>query len=239
MDTINTKLEVKNLCWEYKLNNTKTQIKFKFRNKSRVGGTIIGDKNNVRIRALSNVSFSATSGDKIGIVGPNGAGKTTLLRTISGIIKPDSGEARVVGKLRVALNPAVGAILDISVEDNIKLFLAYNKFQPSNISDYVNEILEWAELLDYRALPVRILSPGMQSRLYFSIATSIPSNVLLIDEWMGVGDSNFIKKAQKRFEEMIGRVDILVMCSHNENILSQLCNKVLKMEKGKIVGEVS
>ena len=130
------------------------------------------------------------------------------------------------------MNMAVGAMPDLTVTDNIRIQLAYGECLPTDLKDFVGKALAWAELENYADLPMRVLSPGMQARLYFSVATQIPGEIYIIDEWMGVGDAAFVKKANERFEEMVEKSKIFIFASHNPEILNGLCNKVLEIKKG-------
>lgn len=203
--------------------------------KSTVGGEIRLKNEDLYIHALENISFYLKEGDRLGIVGPNGSGKSTLLRVISQIIQPTNGSIQYNGKIVPALSSSGGLELDISVEENILYRTALLGYKIDNINNFINEILVWADLTNYRHMPIRILSPGMRARLGFGLTTAFKSDILLIDEWMGVGDKDFREKAKTRWRNMVDNAGILVMCSHSEEIISSFCNKTLSLRAGKQV----
>ena len=103
------------------------------------------------------------------------------------------------------------------------------------IRSKIDEITEFSELGDYIEMPVRTYSSGMVMRLAFSISTSVEADILLMDEWLSVGDSDFVKKAEDRLKNLIDKTPILVMATHSEEILREVCNKVVKLDAGRLV----
>ncbi len=95
-------------------------------------------------------------------------------------------------------------------------------------------IAEFSELGEYLDLPVRTYSQGMFVRLAFAISTAVQPEIVIMDEMIGTGDHIFIKKAQARVAELLNHARVLVLASHNNDILRQFCNKVAWLDKGSI-----
>ena len=104
----------------------------------------------------------------------------------------------------------------------------------TDIQRNTEEIIDFSGLGDFIDLPIRTYSSGMTMRLAFSIATSVEADILLMDEWLSVGDADFVKKAEDRLKALVNKTPILVMASHSPEILKEVCTKVMRLEKGKI-----
>jgi ABC-type polysaccharide/polyol phosphate transport system ATPase subunit len=207
------------------------------------GGQIMqdsGKKNMVNIRALENINFRLEKGDRLGLVGHNGAGKTTLLRVLAGVYTPLIGKMRSNGKITPLFNISIGMDLDDTGIENISTIGMYLGMTPKEIEDRKEEIISFSELGDFINLPVRTYSSGMMVRLSFAIATSLQPEVLLMDEGIGAGDAQFAEKAKARLDEFYRNIDILVIASHGDDLIRQLCNKAMLLEHGKVMafGEV-
>lgn len=187
------------------------------------------------INALNGVSFDAGPGDRIGLIGRNGAGKSTLLRVISRIYQPTRGEIQIRGTIMPLLSLSLGMEPDATGYENIKIAASLMGRGPEEINDKISEIRDFTELGEFLDIPIRAYSSGMQTRLAFAVATSFPSDILVIDEVINAGDSYFIKKAQARIESLIAQSHILFLASHSEDNIRQFCNKAMLLEKGRLV----
>lgn len=107
-------------------------------------------------------------------------------------------------------------------------------YSSEQIAEKIDEIAEFSELGDYLNMPMRTYSSGMNLRLAFSIITAFPADIILMDEWLSVGDAGFNKKASERLEEMVKESSILVLASHDEALVKRLCNKIITLEHGQI-----
>jgi ABC-2 type transport system ATP-binding protein len=188
------------------------------------------------VRALSGISFSLKSGDRLGLIGGNGAGKSTLLRVLAGVYEPTQGRARVVGNVTPLFDINQGVDPDATGYENISLRAAYLGMSRSEVAEVADEIAEFTELGDYLDLPVRTYSAGMMLRLAFGVATTVKSDVLLLDEWIAVGDIGFFEKAQERASNFVSRSKVMVVASHSEDVIRRLCNKALWLRKGEPAG---
>ena len=183
-------------------------------------------------RALDGLNATIKSGDRIALIGKNGSGKSTLLRVLSGIYAPTFGSIEVRGSISSLLDISVGLNIDATGYENIVLMgILHGKKKGFMMSKYA-EIEEFTELKEYLKVPVRTYSTGMRLRLAFGIATCMESDILIIDEVIGVGDHSFMEKAQKRLKNLVHKSQILILTSHSTQILHQFCNKALILHQG-------
>jgi lipopolysaccharide transport system ATP-binding protein len=188
----------------------------------------------VVVRALSDISFSLTSGERLGLVGSNGAGKTTLLRVLAGIYEPVVGSVRLRGTLNALLDPSLGMNAELTGRENIMLRGLYNGLSRPMLARLEEDVIDFSELSDFIDLPVRIYSAGMSVRLGFALATAIRPRILLMDEWFLAGDASFMEKARHRLEEMVRAADILVLSTHSSQIVRDWCTRVMWLDQGRI-----
>ncbi len=185
--------------------------------------------------ALEDVSFSVKKGQVVGIIGLNGSGKTTLMRIIAGVYKPDKGYVKIKGRLSPLMQIGAGFQNELNAQDNIisnGLLLGVTK---SFIESKIDVIIKYAGLEKFQKLQLRHYSSGMKSRLGFAIAMEIKSDILLLDEILSVGDKNFRKKSLETLYEMKKTNKTILHSSHNLETLSDISDKILLLQKGKIV----
>ena len=192
------------------------------------------EKQCVVIKALDNISFNLQDGDRLGIIGHNGAGKSTLLRVLATIYEPTRGLFRYQGKISPLLDVMLGINYESTGYENILLRGALLGLKRKELSHKIKDIADFTELGDFLHMPIRTYSSGMLMRLAFAVATSIQPDILLMDEAIGVGDKNFIQKANQRLKSMIDKSNILVIASHSDEIIKKFCNKVLVLDAGKM-----
>lgn len=199
------------------------------------GGKIATDSGKkVTIKSLTNINLELKKGDRIGLTGHNGAGKSTLLRVLSGVYVPSVGTIELKGKIVSLLDISVGMDGESTGYENIMLRGILLGFSSEQIAQKIDEIAEFSELGDYLNMPMRTYSSGMNLRLAFSIITAFPADIILMDEWLSVGDARFNKKASERLEAMVKGSSILVLASHDDALVKRLCNKVITLEHGQI-----
>jgi ABC-2 type transport system ATP-binding protein len=204
-----------------------------------VGGLIGSSKkkNRTVVQALRDISLVIESGERVGLVGHNGAGKTTLLRAMAGIYRPTAGRFEVEGRCVPLFDIGLGFDEEASGYENILLRGLLMGLSRKDIEQRADEIAAFSGLGEFLSLPVRTYSSGMALRLLFSIATSIDSDILLMDEWIVTGDESFIAKAEGRLRQLVDRAHILVVASHDLDLLKSLCTRCLLLENGQIVGD--
>jgi len=181
----------------------------------------------VVVQALMDINLTLHSGERLGLIGTNGAGKTTLLRVLAGIYEPVAGHVLVRGSLNALLDPSLGMNSELTGRENIVLRGLYNGLPRSMLPRLEQDVIDFAELSDFIDLPVRIYSAGMIVRLGFAMATAIRPQILLMDEWFLAGDATFMDKAKARLEEMVRGADILVLSTHQIDIVRTWCTRVL------------
>lgn len=185
--------------------------------------------------ALDDLNFEFKYGERVGLIGHNGSGKTTLLRALSGVYSPVRGHLSVQGRVASLLDVSMGLDPDATGFENIYLRGIMDGLKPSVIKSKVEEIAEFTELGDYLNLPVRTYSSGMMLRLAFAISTSVEADILIMDEWLSVGDASFSAKAEQRLEKLIHGAGILVIASHSQELIERICTRVIHLEHGKII----
>lgn len=200
------------------------------------GGVLARDAaERVVVRALNEITFEFKEGDRIGLVGHNGSGKSTLLRVLTGAYEPARGSIEVTGRVASMLSITLGMDNEATGYENIFVRAAIMGLRPKDIAPLVSEIIEFSELGDYIGMPFRTYSSGMAMRLAFAISTSVPGDIILMDEWLSVGDASFSKKAALRLEQMLDQAKIFVLASHDEALIHKTCNKLLRLDHGKMV----
>lgn len=185
--------------------------------------------------ALENINFSIEKGDIIGIVGFNGAGKSTILKILAGVLTPTTGKVKIYGSVAPLIEVGAGFDPELTAKENIFLNGAILGYSKEFIESKFEEIVDFAELKEFINVPVKNFSSGMYARLGFSIATIVKPDILIVDEVLSVGDFHFQEKCEKRIQEMIKNKVTIIMVSHDICMIERLCNKVIWLEKGKIV----
>jgi len=186
------------------------------------------------VESLKNISFEIKKGDRLGLIGHNGSGKTTLLRALSGAYKPTTGTLDICGKITSLIDPMMGMDNELTGIENIKLRGLFLGMKKKDINNIIDDVVSFSELGDFINIPVRTYSSGMILRLGFSISTAIQPEILLMDEWMSVGDESFRKKAEDRLNDLISKTGILVIATHDKNLANNICNKTILLEHGEI-----
>ena len=199
------------------------------------GGRVGRDAGNrLSVRALDDVSIALEHGDRVGVVGHNGAGKTTLLRVMAGVYEPVRGRVWRRGRTASLLNVSLGIDDDATGYENIMTRGLLLGLSPEEVQERTAEIAEFTELGDYLAMPAHTYSSGMRFRLGFAVCTCFEPEILLMDEWLSVGDRNFVEKAQQRLEQFVERAGILVLASQNASLLKRVCAKGVLLDAGKV-----
>jgi lipopolysaccharide transport system ATP-binding protein len=172
-------------------------------------------------------------------VGHNGAGKTTLLRAMAGAYAPDEGVIDVEGRVASLLDLMVGMDPFATGLQNIRLRALLMGLSDKQIKDRAEEIAEFTALGPFLGMPVKTYSAGMIARLAFSITTSVDADILLMDEWIGVGDADFRHAAEMRLRKMVEGSKIFVFASHDFVMLKKMCNKFIGLKGGRSTGLLS
>lgn len=200
------------------------------------GGRVARESNDtVVVKALRDLSFTVSHGERVGLVGPNGAGKSTLLRVLAGIFEPGQGTVQLQGRSAALFDPSLGMDMEATGYENIFLRGLLMGLSREELREKTEEIARFTELGEYLDMPVRAYSSGMLLRLAFAVSTSFVPEILLMDEWIGAGDARFLDKAQERLEGLVRQSGILVLASHSEDIIRRLCNRAFLLEGGRLL----
>ena len=200
------------------------------------GGKIWREVNgNQYVRALDDLNISILPNERVGLLGHNGAGKSTLLRVLGRVFVPTSGKAIVRGKIGSLINISLGIDKEATGLENIFLRAALLGIPKQVVEHELDNIIDFSELGDFIEMPVRTYSTGMHMRLAFAVSTMISPEILLMDEWLSVGDNEFQKKAEGRLTSLIERSNILVLASHSRQLIERCCTRVLWLEHGKVI----
>jgi ABC-2 type transport system ATP-binding protein/lipopolysaccharide transport system ATP-binding protein len=199
------------------------------------GGRIGASSTGVsEIVALDGVSLRLKHGDRVGLIGHNGAGKTTLLRIMAGIYEPCAGRVSVEGKVAPVFDIAHGIDPESTGYENIRIRGLLLGMTKEEMASRFEEIVEFTGLGDFLRMPVRTYSVGMNARLAFAVSTAISPEVLLLDEGLVAGDSDFMQQADRRLEQLARRTGLLVLASHSDAMLRKMCNQGVVLNHGKI-----
>ena len=188
---------------------------------------------------LRNVSLQVKRGETLGVIGANGAGKSTLLKLLSGILDPDEG--KVLRKVRniSLLTLGLGFLPNLSGRDNAVLsgiLLGKTKEEMRNL---LGDIIDFSEIGDAIEDPVRTYSSGMRARLSFATALKADPEMILVDELLGVGDLQFRKKSTQAMKEQISSEKTVVIVSHNEELIKEVCDRLIWIDAGTIKAQGS
>ncbi|OBT13663.1 hypothetical protein A9264_15265 [Vibrio sp. UCD-FRSSP16_10] len=196
---------------------------------------VVKESNSFRKAALNNVNLKFYEGDIVGIVGRNGAGKSTLCKVLSGVLSPTKGKFKSTVDIGALLTLNSFFTRELSGLDNIYLAGALLGKNKKEIEDKISGIIEFSELKESISNPVETYSSGMVSRLAFSIATSFRSDILIIDEVLSVGDKYFRDKCLKRMKEIIKESKLIIIVSHSDSDIRNMCNRAIYLDKGTVL----
>lgn len=189
----------------------------------------------VVIDALKSIDLDIPEGSRLGLVGPNGAGKSTLLSIMAGLLPPTRGSVRVQGRVLALLGgAAAGLDQEATGCDNVVSMGVQLGESPRAMRARIDDITEFSGLGERILHPVYSYSTGMQTRLRFSILTSLRPDVLLIDEGLGTADAEFTARANRRLNEFMSSAGILVLASHGDALLREQCGEAVWLQAGAV-----
>jgi ABC-type polysaccharide/polyol phosphate transport system ATPase subunit len=207
------------------------------RHRRRTLRALSGGRGFEEFAALSDISFRIAAGEFVGILGRNGSGKSTLLRLIAGIYPPSSGELLTGGATAPILDLGVGFHGVLSVVDNFFLYGVLLGLPRQRLSESLDAVLAKAGLQEFADAPLERLSTGMKMRLAFSVALLADAPIVLIDEALAVGDAAFREQCLLDLRELKRRGRTAILVSHENALLEAVCDRLLLLEKGSLVGE--
>ena len=174
---------------------------------------------------LYDINLDLAEGDRVGILGANGVGKSTLLRLMAGILTPDSGTVERRAAVSTFFDSGYGMDASLSGRDNVYSRGILSGLSREESRKNVAWVRDFCELGDKFEVPVRTYSTGMTSRLAFSIDMSLSRDILLIDEGFATADRHFQQKATAYLDSVINQSSLVVLASHSNDVLRQMCNK--------------
>lgn len=222
-----TVIEFKNVTKVYKLfKSDKQRFKAIFSKKTKYKKKI----------AVNDLSFQIKQGESVALFGKNGAGKSTILKMITGVAYPTSGEIIVDGRVSALLELTAGFDPEFTGRENIFFRGQLMGLSNEEIKRLEPEIIEFADLEDYIDQPTRTYSSGMKARLGFAINSSISPEILIVDEALSVGDSEFKKKCIERINKIVNEENVtFLFVTHSTGVAKQFCKRGLVMRQGKLL----
>lgn len=199
------------------------------------GGKLDSDPNGrILVKALTNLSFELHEGDKVALLGHNGAGKSTLLRALARVYAPTKGTTEINGEVGSLIDIGLGINPEATGRENVFIRGQLLGLTKKEIATKYDEIVDFAELGNFMEMPVRTYSSGMHLRLAFAVSTVVRPEILLMDEWLSVGDADFQHKAEARLRELVSETKILAIATHSRELVESVCNRAIWLEHGEI-----
>ena len=188
--------------------------------------------------ALDDINLDINKDEFIVIYGRNGSGKSTLLKCICDIYKPTSG--KIIKNATISPIIEIGAAFhdNLSGRENLITLSLILGFSTNQINENIDEIINFSELNDYIDMPYLTYSSGMKMRLAFSIISHLLNDVLILDEVFSVGDKEFANKCKKKIHEIREKGNTIVNVTHNLLQIKDYCNRLIILEKGKVMSEI-
>ena len=197
---------------------------------------LMGEKTKVGFTALDDISFEIKRGETVGIIGPNGSGKSTILKLVAGVMSPTSGKVFTQGKISPLIELGAGMHPELTGRENIYLNGAILGLKKTQIKQYLQEIIDFSEIEEFIDQPIKHYSSGMYMRLAFSIAIHVNPEILLVDEILAVGDTDFQAKCFKRMEEFKAAENITtIFVSHSLSQVESFCTRVIYLNHHQIL----
>lgn len=199
------------------------------------GGRVGQHSSLTYVESLRDINLSLRPGDRLGLIGRNGAGKSTMLKLLSGLLPPASGDVIVRGSRMNILALGAGMDSEQTGLQNIENACRLLEIPKSKWAAIKEDVIDFTELGEFIAMPLRTYSAGMGMRLMFALATAYPRDILILDEVIGAGDAMFIDKATARMVKFIEKSAILVLASHSLGLIESFCNRALYLQRGSVI----
>ena len=193
-------------------------------------------KKKMKASKIGPISIDFFDSEVVGIIGKNGSGKSTLLRIAGGVYPPDKGDIRLQGSISMLAGVGVGFNKHLTGLENTYLYAALMGWKKSDVETHLEEIINFSELGHHFHRPIRTYSSGMKARLGISVATAFQPDILLVDEVLGVGDASFRKKSEKRVRQMIEGSGTVIIVSHSQGFMMEICDRIILMNEGEVIG---
>jgi ABC-type polysaccharide/polyol phosphate transport system ATPase subunit len=185
-------------------------------------------------RALADVNFEIQKGEAVALLGHNGCGKSTLLKVIAGIIPPSAGRIDTWGRIAPMIELGAGFDFELSGRENILLSCMLMGLTRSEIEARLDSIIAFADLGEFIDAPLKNYSSGMSARIGFACATAVDPDILLVDEVLAVGDTNFTRKCLARIKELRAKGTTVVLVTHDLHTVKLFCDRGIVLEEGSV-----
>jgi ABC-type polysaccharide/polyol phosphate transport system ATPase subunit len=185
--------------------------------------------------SIGPISMEFYKSEVVGIIGRNGSGKSTFLRLAGGVYPPDAGEINLAGTISMLSGVGVGFNKHLTGLENTYLYAALMGWKKSKVEGKLDDIIDFSELGHHFYRPLKTYSSGMKARLGISVATAFQPDILLVDEVLGVGDASFRKKSERRVRELIDGSGTVIIVSHSQGFMMEICDRIVLMDQGRIV----
>ena len=222
-------ITLENVCLNYPISNKNLSLR-----KNIVSGIFGSNVRHDYIEALKEINLKFENG-VYGLSGSNGSGKTSLLKLVAGIYPPSSGKIEVSGSISSMIDINFGFNPELTGVENIEFRLIVEGIKKHQRESMIEKIKHETELGEYLYLPIKTYSTGMRFRLAFFTSLYIESDILLLDEWIGVADQKLRDKVDKLIFERIAKSKVTLIASHNLERMQKICNKIVFFEKGEIL----
>ena len=186
---------------------------------------------------LNGISFQVKKGEAVGLIGHNGCGKSTTLKLLTKIMYPDGGSITMNGRVSSLIELGAGFHPDMSGRENIYTNASIFGLTKKEIDARLHDIIAFSELEEFIDNPVRTYSSGMYMRLAFSVAINVDADILLIDEILAVGDTNFQTKCFNRLRELKASGVTIIIVTHDLSTIEQFCDRAIWLNDGTIIKE--
>ena len=196
---------------------------------------LLRKKSYTKFKALENINFEVRRGEFLGIIGRNGSGKSTLLKILAGIYVPESGRVEINGKLSPFLELGVGFNPELTGRENLFLGGSILGLSKGQIDEKFDNIVKFSELREFIDMKLKNYSSGMQVRLAFSLAINAHAEILLMDEVLAVGDTNFQSKCIEEFNKYKDQGKTVILVSHDIGTIQKYCDRAILLKSGNIV----
>lgn len=184
--------------------------------------------------AIKDITLNFPKGEAIGVLGKNGSGKSTLLKIITGITEPTDGDVYVNGSL-VFLDVSSGIDSELSGYENIFMKGTLLGYSRQEMMQKVEDIIEFSELGEYIYQPVKNYSSGMRSKLGFAISVNVDPEILIVDEALAVGDSQFREKCMNKMNDFKKQGKTIIFVSHDKHAVESFCSKAAWIHQGELI----
>ncbi|HEY1156226.1 MAG TPA: ABC transporter ATP-binding protein [Arthrobacter sp.] len=216
--------------------------------------TVITARNLVKkygdVAAVDGISFTVTAGESFGLLGPNGAGKSTTMKMIGGVTRRTSGQLTILGLDPDTHGPEVRAHLgvvpqqdnldeELRVRDNLLVYGRYFGLPMSYLRPKADELLDFAQLADKARSKVDALSGGMKRRLTIARSLINEPRILLLDEPTTGLDPQARHILWDRLFRLKEQCVTLILTTHYMDEAEQLCDRLIVVDKGRIMAEGS